>query len=229
MEIRRRQNKPIKKPVQKKPRKPGSGRRPGLTRQQKIFIHEYLSSDTLDVVEAYKRAGYKGESNLNILANQVLRNPHVKAEIDRILDMRLESKRMDVYWMDYKLSQIADFDLRDCYREDGSLKSPHEMDDRTIAALKSLESEEVFAGKGEDRKQIGYTKKVTAWDKLKALELIARRKSMLSDKVQVDGELRVKAGVIVIPVPPESQEEWLRKLKDNYQKQRDMERALIGE
>lgn len=73
-----------------------------------------------------------------------------------------------------ELAKLAYFDLRQLYREDGSLKDPREWDDATAAAVASVEVFEEFAGKRKDRKQIGHTKKVKTWDKNRALDMLLR-------------------------------------------------------
>ena len=226
MEIRRRQNKQLQK-TEKKPRKSGSGRKPGLTLRNRAFVYYLLQDDKFDVAKAYERAGYKGEKKwMAQNAYNLLKRPEIQGEIDRIWGMRFESMEMDIYWLDHKLRQIADFDLRKCYNRDGSLKSPHEMDDDTIMALKSIETDEIWAGQGKDRAQIGVTRKISAWDKLKAHELIGKRKGMFAEKVELGGEVKVKAGVLVVPAPM-SVEDWEEMTKNYYQKKSMEDKASL--
>jgi phage terminase small subunit len=49
-----------------------------------------------------------------------------------------------------------------------------ELDDYTAASVASFEVQELFAGSGEERKLIGYTKKVKLWDKNAALDKLMR-------------------------------------------------------
>ena len=67
-------------------------------------------------------------------------------------------------------SRIALFDPRKLFREDGSPKPISELDDDTAAALAGLDVHEEYAGSGEDRVFIGYTKKYRLAEKNVALE-----------------------------------------------------------
>jgi phage terminase small subunit len=47
----------------------------------------------------------------------------------------------------------------------------HELDDETAAAISSVEVREEFEGHGENRKLVGYTKKIRFWDKTAAVNM----------------------------------------------------------
>lgn len=69
-----------------------------------------------------------------------------------------------------EVARVAYSDSRKLYREDGSLKAPHEWDDDTAASVASVESDELFVGSGEERQMIGHTRKAKLFDKNAALE-----------------------------------------------------------
>ena len=73
-----------------------------------------------------------------------------------------------------ELARVAFSDARRLYNDDGSLKTPNELDDDTAAALAGIDTFEEFAGRGESRQIIGYTKKIHRWDKVKSLELLGK-------------------------------------------------------
>ena len=85
-----------------------------------------------------------------------------------------------------ELARIGFLDLRKLYREDGCLVPPHEGDDDTAAAVAGVEVLEEFAGRGEDRSLIGYTKKVKLVSKEGTLTLAARHLGMLHDNVKIE-------------------------------------------
>mgnify|MGYP003440537461 FL=1 len=63
------------------------------------------------------------------------------------------------------LAQAVHFDPRRLYNADGSLKPIHELDEDTAMALSGFEVLEEFAGRGDQREAIGFTKKVKWLDK----------------------------------------------------------------
>lgn len=84
-----------------------------------------------------------------------------------------------------ELRAIGFSDIRELYREDGSLKPPHEWPEKTAAAVSGLDVDELFEGVGKERQQIGFVKKVKLWEKTKALELLGKNMKMFVERVDV--------------------------------------------
>jgi hypothetical protein len=96
------------------------------------------------------------------------------------------------------LGSIGFHDIRKLYKEDFStLKSPDEWDEETAAAVGGLEVFEEFAGRGEDRIQIGTTKKVRVFGKVRALDLLAKHLKLLGP----EGE-GTKVAVVILEAGP---------------------------
>jgi|WetSurMetagenome_2_1015567.scaffolds.fasta_scaffold46588_2 phage terminase small subunit len=142
-----------------------------LTPKQSKFVLEYLID--LNATQAAIRAGYS-EKTAYSMGFQNLR----KLEIQKALEVHQKeiAERAGVTIDDliraYK--QIAFVDLAQCYDENGFLKNIHEIPESARAALAGIEIDEIYEGRGEDRVQIGCTKKVKLWDKLKALDALGR-------------------------------------------------------
>jgi phage terminase small subunit len=64
----------------------------------------------------------------------------------------------------------------------GNPKEIHELDENERMSIESFEFYEDFAGKGESRKAVGYTKKFKLRDRLKAIELIAKIRGYYRDE-----------------------------------------------
>lgn len=90
---------------------------------------------------------------------------NVKREIKR----RLDAVGIDVERTLEHLAAIAYSDIRDLYNEDGSLKNPHELDDKAAWAVQSIKSDEITEGRGDDRRVVGYTKETKMYNKLDGL------------------------------------------------------------
>jgi phage terminase small subunit len=90
-----------------------------------------------------------------------------------------------------ELLTIAKLDLGDAYDASGNLKPVHEIPDHVRRAMAGLETDEIWAGKGEDRVLVGITKKVKFLDKIRALEALGRHLKLFTDKVihSADDEL----------------------------------------
>jgi hypothetical protein len=80
-----------------------------------------------------------------------------------------------------EVQRVALADIRQLYNTDGSMKPPHEWPDSVASAVASVQTDELFEGVGRDRQQIGETKRVTLWPKMKGLELLGKTMRMFVD------------------------------------------------
>lgn len=114
-----------------------------------------------------------------------------KANTQRAIQERIDASRVRTGLEITKdrilqeVARLAFVDIRKLYRDDGSMKLPHELDDDTAAALWGLDVTEEFAGSGSDRVLIGHTKKVKLYDKKGNLELLMKHLGILVDKVDI--------------------------------------------
>uniref|UniRef100_UPI004028A34F terminase small subunit n=1 Tax=Candidatus Scatousia sp. TaxID=3085663 RepID=UPI004028A34F len=99
-----------------------------LTKQQKIFIDEYIK--TVDGELSAKNAGYKG-SNLKETANRLLSNDLIIREMNIRLKGHIKSLRVDKGYVIQKLLQIAEFSLEeeDITDKDGSFTGKKKLRD----------------------------------------------------------------------------------------------------
>lgn len=182
-----------------KPRKkPGS-----LTPKQAAFCAEYLID--LNGCQAAIRAGYSKKTARSVAAEN-LTKPDIQAEVARLMGDR--SRRVEVTADNVlaELLKIAMADIGQAFKEDGSLKTLHDMPEEIRRAIAGVDVFEEFEGRGEDREQIGFTKKVRFWDKTKALEMLGRHLRMFTDKMEhsVPGGIAVGG---VAPLTPEGQKD----------------------
>lgn len=157
-----------------------------LTRKQQLFIGEYQID--FNGTKAAIRAGYSPKRASEI-AYQLLQIPTVRQALDRSIEERLWKIGVHAERTLTEVARLAFSDIRDLYREDGSLKHPSEWDDKIAAAVAGLEVFEEFEGKGKDRRLIGHTKKARVFDKTKALEMLGKHLRLFQDgdkKIDVD-------------------------------------------
>lgn len=153
-----------------------------LNEKQRRFAEEYLID--LNAKQAAIRAGYSAKT-AESQGSRLLSNAKVSEAIQAAKEARSARTRITQDRVLQELARLAFFDVRRLYREDGSLKEPHELDDDTAAAVAQLESLEEFSGSGEDRELIGHTKKVKTFSKDSALSLAMRHLGMLNDKLTI--------------------------------------------
>jgi len=93
-----------------------------------------------------------------------------------------------------EIARVAFSDLRQLFRKDGTLKLPSEWSRESSASIAGVEILEEFQGRGEDRTLIGHTKKIKVFDKIKALEFLARYLGILGGGRRKDEEDEADSG-----------------------------------
>lgn len=109
-----------------------------LTKQQKIFVSEYIKS--LDAELSAKNAGYKS-SDLKVSAERLLSNNSVIKEIKFQLKNHISSLRVHKGYVIHKLLEIAEFCLEDeeILDKDGGYTGKKRLRDATVG-LRALEA-----------------------------------------------------------------------------------------
>lgn len=91
-----------------------------------------------------------------------------------------------------ELQDIATLDIKDIFESDGRLKPIDQWPKAARAAVVGVEVVEEFDGRGDERIQTGWNKKVKLADKIKALELIGRNLGSWTDKIEHTGTLTLE-------------------------------------
>ncbi|MER8783234.1 terminase small subunit [Mesorhizobium sp. M1006] len=159
-----------------------------LTHRQRRFIEEYLGSET--ATEAALRAGY-ASSSAHAMASRLLDDPEILAAIEQGQQKRLDRVGVDADFLLRRLHEEVEADLADLYEEEtGNLLPVHEWPEVWRRGLVAgVETEELFDGRGEDRKRIGVARKVKLSDRVRRLEAIGRHVSVAAfrDTLEVKG------------------------------------------
>ena len=87
-------------------------------------------------------------------------------------------------------------DITEIFNDEGGLKPISEWPESISRAVSSIEVFEEFEGRGENRVQSGWTKKVRFVDKSKALELLGKNSRLFNDKVELSGIIKLEDLVI---------------------------------
>lgn len=162
-----------------------------LTARERAFALYYL--ETHKIGESAVRANYSPK-HANAIGNRLIKKSQVAEFIKEQQEETLRQSGIDRTKALLELTKLAYYDLRKLYREDGSLKDPGEWDDDTAAAVSSLEVFEEFKQEGKTKRQTGWTKKVRASDKNRALEMLLKHLGLLVDKKEITGSLEHVVG-----------------------------------
>lgn len=152
-----------------------------LTPRQERFVQEYLID--LNATQAAIRAGYSAKT-AEVQGPRLLGNVRVSSAIADATDARARRTQITQDRVLQELGRIAFFDIRRLYNDDGTLKSPHELDDDAAAVLSAIEVTESLVG---DDAKLTSTKKAKVFDKGNALTLAMRHLGMLKDKIEHSG------------------------------------------
>lgn len=131
------------------------------------FVEVYMQQ--LDGIQAVKESGFLTKNHA-VAASKLLTDPKIQAEIAR--RGREIAKKNDIprEKIIKELAKIAFTTEKDFFDENGNLLPIKDLPDGAAAALQEVEVQQLFAGKV----QIGITKRYKKWDKIRAMELMAK-------------------------------------------------------
>lgn len=138
----------------------------GFTDKEEAFIREYPKDN--NGTKAATRAGYSEKSAKNtaakLMAKSTIREAIAKTKMTAAERCGIS---LDRVLLEYK--RLAFYDPKRMYDDEGNLKSVHDIDDDTAAAIAGISNEELFEGRGENRKHVGTLKHVRIFEKKAAL------------------------------------------------------------
>jgi phage terminase small subunit len=149
--------------------------------KQARFVEEYLKD--LNATQAAIRAGYSPKT-AETQGSRLFRNVQVSKAISEALARR--SARVEVKSDDIlrELMRLAMVDIGQAFDEEGKFKALHEMPEDVRRAISGIEVDELFEGSGRDRTQVGWTKKIKFWDKVRGLELLGKHVKLFTENHQ---------------------------------------------
>jgi phage terminase small subunit len=142
----------------------------------KLFVEAYLQNGG-NVTQAAVSAGYSPRSAYNagsrLMKVAAIRQKLAETRARSFAGMEITTDRIL-----REVARLAFFDPRQLFDEKGDIRAIHEMDDDTAAAIASVDHEEIFAGRGENRVNVGILRKIRAWDKNAALEKLMKNSGL---------------------------------------------------
>jgi hypothetical protein len=109
----------------------------------------------------------------------------------------LDRKEWLVERLHQEMHSLATSDIRALYGPSGELLPVDQWPDDIAVAIQSVETDELFDGKGDERQQIGVTRKVKFWDKNKSLEQLAKLHKLLTDQVEHTSQLTLSELILL--------------------------------
>lgn len=167
-----------------------------LSRKQKLFIKNYLIHK--NATKAAKAAGYSSKTAAK-MGSENLHKPYIQKAIDAELKKQMDRAELKSDDVIAEIRKVAFANLSKAYKENGELMHPHEMPEDIQASLQSVETFEEFAGRGEDRIEVGLTKKIKLNDKIRALEMLGKHFKLFTDVVENTGKDGGPMVVLTIP------------------------------
>jgi phage terminase small subunit len=138
-----------------------------LTDKQARFCEEYLKD--LNSTKAALRSGYSAKT-CRAIGCENLTKPIIQERIRKKIKQISEDNEITVERIVKEIASAAFSNVADLFDESGNLKDMKELEREVAAAISSIDISEISTAQGE----IGTTTKIRLWDKLKALEMLAR-------------------------------------------------------
>lgn len=161
---------------------------PKLTNKQARFVVEYQKDQ--NATQAAIRAGFSVKNADNI-ASRLISKSQVAEAIEKAMKSRLQKIGVHAERVLTELAKVAFSDVTKVYKVGGILKLPEEWPEEIKGAIAGVETFEEFSGRGEDRKLIGYTKKIKTYDKVRALENLMKHLGLFpTEKKDDDGGVK---------------------------------------
>lgn len=152
------------------------------------FVAEYLVD--LNATQAAIRAGYSPKT-AHVIGPRLLGNVAVSAAIQEGQAKRLKKLDITAERVLSEMATIAFSDIRNVFDDRGNLRLVNELPDDVAPAIASVEvARERVTRLGDGDSGIKVEEcviKVRAWDKVKALELLAKNLGLLKDRLQLEG------------------------------------------
>lgn len=152
-----------------------------LKHQHQLFVANYIKTE--NATKAALAAGYS-EKSAATQGSRLLKRLDISGAL-QAHELKIAKKRsITAENILRELGNIAFFDVRDLYREDGSLKAISELPDHVARAVSSIDNDG-FKGK-----------KVRTHSKMEALQLLAKHLNIINSEQESS-----KVSIIVLPAP----------------------------
>lgn len=136
--------------------------------------------------DAMRAAGYS-EGQSRKCHKDVVDHPNVVTLSQWYASQAIKKNEVTVERVIEEAARIVLADIRTIFDENGNILPIHDMPDDIARCLAGIDVFEEYTGKGDKREILGYTKKLKFWNKLDAIEKLAKIKGWYApEKLEVD-------------------------------------------
>jgi phage terminase small subunit len=149
-----------------------------LTPKQEKFCQVYI--ETGNATEAYRQAydcSKWNETSIGQQGSKSLNNPKIAARVAELRQRLAERFEVEQGEVIKEYVRIGFSDIRRMFNEKGNLKSIHELDDDTAAAVSSVEVVTKQVGDGE----VEHIHKIRLWPKNQALDSLSKHLGLFKE------------------------------------------------
>jgi len=139
----------------------------GLSDKHKLFCMEYIKNG-FNGTKAAISAGYN-ENCAKETASYLLTHHNIRQYVDELKADLGKRIGISAEMIALEMAKIAFSNVKSILNDDGTLKPLSELNDAEAACISSIETEELFDGRGRDRELVGYIKKIKLWNKQQSL------------------------------------------------------------
>ncbi|WP_288384610.1 terminase small subunit [uncultured Acinetobacter sp.] len=159
-----------------------------LTAKQARFVEEYLID--LNATQAAIRAGYS-EATARSIGAENLTKPDILEAIIEAQAKRSERTKIDADYVLQRLVAIDQMDVLDIMDDNYVFKPIGDWPVIWRQYISNIENIEEFDGRGDEKTQVGWLKKIKWPDKVKNLELLGKHVAVgaFKDKVEHSGKI----------------------------------------
>lgn len=170
------------KKIKETNRPPNRRKIEGLTYKQRMFVRYLLADKDFNLTRAARKAGYKKPS---MAARECIDNPVVAKMVGHAIAERSNRLKVKADRVLLELARIGFSDPRELVDSEGRLIP---LQDLPEDVARSISSVKLRTTKDKDGKPVT-TVEVRFWDKLRALELLAKHLGLLHEKIQVNHDV----------------------------------------
>lgn len=150
-----------------------------LSPRETRFVLAYLQC--LSAAQAARESGYS-EHTAKEQGCRLLTSVHVARAIAKVQDKALARAEASVERIIAEYVALAFFDPATMFSPDGEFLNIHDMPQAARRCIAGIEVEELFDGRGEDRRQIGTLKKIRFLPKTDALKALGTHLKMFVER-----------------------------------------------
>ena len=138
----------------------------------------------MDRKDAMLEAGYAKSQAIKCLKS-VVEHPVVVTLASHYAEQAIKKNEVSVERVVEEVCRVVLTDIRAAFDENGNLLDIHSLPDDIARSISRIEVFEEYRGKGDERESIGQTKKLQFWNKLDAIEKLAKIKGWYAPEKHV--------------------------------------------